>query len=354
MRFHINKQSEIHAHDQLREQIIFLISTGKLAIGDEVPSVRTLARQLGISTNTVSRVYAELVRANWLVKSIGARHKVVERRNGDGPRVPVISLDDLIDRTIDLAHAHGYPLQQLTNRLRDRLLEQPPDHFLIVEPERGMGEILREEIRERIGYSPPLCSISKLQENPAHRIGAILIAPAYLVDRLAQHSVDRRRVLSVTYSPLEPLIHAISQLSRPSMIGWVSVSDAGLKTISGMTAPHVVDLHSNHFFLFEHGDANHHYRIRRYRPEEYHPSDILKPATVMKASSLDSSNQTPSRSKSGFVSSENLNCMDLLFCDSVTASSIKHPRLIRYQLLSEASLDRIEAEATALPRPGKA
>ena len=354
MRFRINPLSEIPAHEQLREQIIFMISTGELAIGDEMPSVRALGRQVGLNPNTVSKVYAKLVRAKWLVERPGARHKVVERRDDCGPRVPVKGLDDLIDRTIDLAQAHGYSLQQLMSGLRNRLLQQPPDHFLIVEPERGMGEVMREEIRERIGYSPPLCSIAKLEENPAHRIGAILIVPAYLADRLAPLSADRGRVLWVTYSTLDPLIRAISQLSRASMIGWVSVSDAGLKTISGMTAPHVAGLHSSHFFLFEHGNAKHHSRIlRRYRPEEYSPSDILKPA-VMTASSPKSSNQKPSRSRAEFVLSADLSCMDLLFCDSVTVSSLKHPRLIRYQLLSEASLDRIEAEATALPRPGKA
>jgi DNA-binding transcriptional regulator YhcF (GntR family) len=62
MRIHINKQSEVPVREQLREQIIYLLGTGKLPVGSTLPSVRELGRQLKVHYNTVSHVYADLVR----------------------------------------------------------------------------------------------------------------------------------------------------------------------------------------------------------------------------------------------------------------------------------------------------
>ena len=45
---------------QLRQQIIARVSDGTLSPGDQLPTVRRLARDLGIAPNTVARAYREL------------------------------------------------------------------------------------------------------------------------------------------------------------------------------------------------------------------------------------------------------------------------------------------------------
>ena len=349
MKLRINKQSEIRPHEQLREQIIFLISTGELSIGQEMPSVRSLSRQLGVSPNTVSKVYSELADANWLIERPGAHHTVVERKARDKASRPVADLDDLIDRTISLAQNHGYSLQQLADRIRGRLLEQPPDHLVVVSPEQGIGEVMREEIRERIGYAPPSCSIQRLQENPAVGIGAILIAPVYLVDTLGPAPPHRRRILPVAFSPVEALIELISKRSQPSMIGLLFVSGAGLKTISGMIAPAIGKRHSIHLFLMEQPDPEqrNHHRFRRYGLGEYQPADILRPRRPRSDDAGTKLQEPPTGSA---VSAADLRCMDILACDSITFPLIDHPRRIRYRLLTEESLSRIEAEAARMSK----
>lgn len=352
MKFHINKQSGVRPHEQLREQIIFLISTGELGIGTEMPSVRALSRQLGISLNTVSKVYSELVRGCWLIERPGAHHLVVERKEATKTPRPLADLDDLIDHTINLAHTHGYSLQQLAARIRKRLLEQPPDHFLVVAPDPGMGELMREEIRERIGYAPLACSSSLLQQNPAIGIGAILVAPAYLVDTLGFIAPHRRRLLPVTYSPLDPIIATITKLSQPSMIGVLSLSKAGLKTLSGMFAPVVGSRHSIHLFLVERLGAKQdgEYHLRRYRVEEYHRADILRPASDHTSAPEVTLPKLQDPRDDNSVSTADLRCLDVLACDSVAYALVQHPGRIRYQLLSEQSLNEIESEAGKLPQ----
>jgi len=187
MQIRIDKQSEVPARDQLRQQIIFLIGTGQLSIGTALPSVRELARRLKVHHNTVSHVYSQLARDGWLAKRRGAR-LVVGRSAGNLRMEDFADLDDLIDRAIRLARSHGYSLQQLTTRVRARLLAEPSDHLLLVAPERGLGELIRAEIGEAIGYKPAACSASMLLQNPSIAIGAAV--PTENSVRITPHPCD--------------------------------------------------------------------------------------------------------------------------------------------------------------------
>lgn len=62
--------------DQVREQIRGLVTTGQLAAGERLPSVRQLAHDLGIAPRTVAKAYKAL-------QSEG----VLETRTGGGTRV---------------------------------------------------------------------------------------------------------------------------------------------------------------------------------------------------------------------------------------------------------------------------
>lgn len=45
---------------QIKDQLVRLIRLGQLPIGAQLPSIRQLARDLGLSAGTVARVYREL------------------------------------------------------------------------------------------------------------------------------------------------------------------------------------------------------------------------------------------------------------------------------------------------------
>ena len=45
---------------QVVAQVKWMVATGRLAVGDKLPSVRELAKQLKVNPTTVSRIYAEL------------------------------------------------------------------------------------------------------------------------------------------------------------------------------------------------------------------------------------------------------------------------------------------------------
>ena len=79
--------SPVPLHDQLVSELRGLIAQGKLAVGDELPSVRQLAADLGINLNTVARAYRELTDAGLLASARGRGTVVISSvETGRGPK----------------------------------------------------------------------------------------------------------------------------------------------------------------------------------------------------------------------------------------------------------------------------
>jgi len=65
--------------EQLVAQIAASIDCGELAPGERLPTIRSLAADLGLAPGTVAKAYAELERAGWL-HGQGRRGTVVAER----------------------------------------------------------------------------------------------------------------------------------------------------------------------------------------------------------------------------------------------------------------------------------
>ena len=72
----INRNSKEPAYEQLRQQVRQLVEDGLLVAGEKLPSVRDLARKLGVSVKTVRTAYDELAAEN-----------IIETRHGSGTYV---------------------------------------------------------------------------------------------------------------------------------------------------------------------------------------------------------------------------------------------------------------------------
>src|SRR5881392_2028925 len=108
--FYVNPSDPTPLYAQLTRAIQFAIATGKLRIGEQLPTVRQLAVDLRINANTVAKVYAELERAG-----------VVETRRGVGTFVS------------------ARPHEAASRRDRDRQLRELADHFISETQTRGFS-----------------------------------------------------------------------------------------------------------------------------------------------------------------------------------------------------------------------
>lgn len=75
----INKKNGIPLYIQLEEQIRLLMHRGELKPGDLMPTVRSLAVELEVNSNTVSRVYRDLQQEGLLTLRRGVGTSVSEQ-----------------------------------------------------------------------------------------------------------------------------------------------------------------------------------------------------------------------------------------------------------------------------------
>ncbi len=66
-RWNLDTQSTVPPFEQIRLRILDLASSGGLAVGSRLPSVRALAVELSVAVNTVARAYRELEQAGIVI-----------------------------------------------------------------------------------------------------------------------------------------------------------------------------------------------------------------------------------------------------------------------------------------------
>lgn len=81
MKIIISNQSECPIYAQIRDQIKEQILNGKIKEGTVLPSIRQLAKELGISVITTTRAYRELEAEGYIASVQGKGSIVLKRDN---------------------------------------------------------------------------------------------------------------------------------------------------------------------------------------------------------------------------------------------------------------------------------
>src|SRR4029078_7423857 len=119
--FSLSPSHPMPLYAQLTRAIRFAIATGRLQVGQQLPTVRQLAVELRVNANTVAKVYAELERSGVLETRRGvgtfvcARH--FEATNRPDPQT---FLGDVVDRVVEEAGAMGFSPDDLIAQLQSR------------------------------------------------------------------------------------------------------------------------------------------------------------------------------------------------------------------------------------------
>lgn len=110
--------------DNIRRQI----ATGELEPDSKLPSVRGLAIQLTVNTNTVAKAYSELTAQGWVESRPGLGLFVSKPRKLFSDREQERRLDEAVQHFINQVIGLDYSAEQLLERLEQDLkaLDQRP------------------------------------------------------------------------------------------------------------------------------------------------------------------------------------------------------------------------------------
>jgi GntR family transcriptional regulator len=235
MRLWLSKNSDVPLREQLVRQIMLGVVSDDLKPGQRLPSTRELARRFRIHSNTVSAAYRDLERAGWLEMRKGSG--VYVRQLGDDPAVEApldsrLELDRLISAFLTLARGQGHTLADVQSRLKHWLSLEPPDHFLVVEPDEGLREILMAEIAEATSLRVRGCGYEECGDESRLAGGAVValyskaeevrralpasVAPIFLHTRSIPDSLAGERT-----PPPDALISVVSRW--PKFLEWARV-----------------------------------------------------------------------------------------------------------------------------------
>lgn len=80
--FDIDLQSRTPIYEQLYKRVVELTVKKQLRPNDKLPSVRELAKELGVNPNTVSKAFQNLER-DGIIYSLAGRGSFISDKNGD-------------------------------------------------------------------------------------------------------------------------------------------------------------------------------------------------------------------------------------------------------------------------------
>jgi GntR family transcriptional regulator len=158
MRFWFARGSEVSIREQLVTQVVLGILSDDLAPGQRLPSTRDLARRFHLHANTISAGYRQLERERWVEFRRGSG-VYVRANKPEAPQSDVLALDRMIARLLSSTRKLGVPLSDLRARLRQWIELQPPDHFVLIEPDEELRRILASEIEAVAKFPVVSCSL---------------------------------------------------------------------------------------------------------------------------------------------------------------------------------------------------
>jgi len=164
--------SDVTIREQLVTQVILAILSDDLAPGQRLPSTRELARRFRLHPNTVSAGYRQLEHERWVEFRHGSGVYVREHKPEVSPSSS-LALDQLISRLFRHARDLGQPLSTVRSRLRQWLDLQPPDHFVLIEPDEELRRIVTAEMAKAVAFPVQSCG---LQDRPNPIEGGIPVA----------------------------------------------------------------------------------------------------------------------------------------------------------------------------------
>lgn len=127
MQIHIQAQGGVPIYVQVMQQIKYLVASGRLQPGDELPSIRILAEQLIVNPNTIARAYRELETAGVVEKRRTAGTFVAEAGSPLARKERLRLLRQRIDQLLVEAFQMGFALDEVLKLVeQSELNSQPP------------------------------------------------------------------------------------------------------------------------------------------------------------------------------------------------------------------------------------
>lgn len=110
-------------YEQIISQVKNMIMSGELNAGENLPSMRALAKSIHVSVITVQRAYEELQRDGFIETEIGRGTYVLARNKEFYKEQQQKKMEEYLQLAIEVAKENAIPLEKVTGILKILYLE---------------------------------------------------------------------------------------------------------------------------------------------------------------------------------------------------------------------------------------
>ena len=126
MQIHITTADGVPIYQQIINQVKYLVASGRLSPGDEMPPIRVLAERLIVNPNTVARAYRELEAAGVVEKRRTAGTYVSEQGSPLARKERLKILTERVDALLAESRQMDVPYDELVKLVDKRNQSMSP------------------------------------------------------------------------------------------------------------------------------------------------------------------------------------------------------------------------------------
>lgn len=119
IKFLLDYSSGVPIYRQIIDQIRFGIASGQLKLGEQLPTVRTLAVELKVNLNTVSKAYKELEIRNILETQQGTGTFISNTDQVVPENEREDKLKEICTQFSSVAFSYGFSLEEIIHELKN-------------------------------------------------------------------------------------------------------------------------------------------------------------------------------------------------------------------------------------------
>ena len=121
MRIIISNQSELPIYAQIKEQLKEQILNGQIPEGTTLPSIRQLAKEVGVSVITTTRAYSDLEAEGFIATMQGTGSVVLSKDNSVVREQYLMRIEEGLTTAIETARMMGLAEKELTDIFQNLL-----------------------------------------------------------------------------------------------------------------------------------------------------------------------------------------------------------------------------------------
>jgi GntR family transcriptional regulator len=118
IKFYLDPKAGAPFYRQIIDQIRFGIASGKLAVGEQLPTVRSLAVELKVNLNTVAKAYKELEIQDILATYQGTGTFIHKSDTALTKKERQSKIQDICREFMTIAFNYGFNIDEMINEIK--------------------------------------------------------------------------------------------------------------------------------------------------------------------------------------------------------------------------------------------